>query len=513
MVIWLQCEHMETRDKNKKPFDFNRLLKIRQELHLSQREMADELGVVHGAIGLWETGKRKIPGPVVKLIELYEEELGLHEHASAVDLVEELESTWLARTVKLCNTGAKVTSKLMLDRFRGIFGSQDESNRIRRKTQIAVAKQIVDTLGTLKGLPHKLGQLISYMDVEAPAEVKDIYATLQHLAPPMAPSVVADVIVSEFKKTPNQLFASWNQIPFAAASIGQVHLATTRGNENVAVKIQYPRIKEILRADLKNAALLDQIGSVIVRNHKSGNLMEELSERFLNECDYKLEAQNQMEMRSIYSKTPGIIIPKVFFDLSSDLVLTMEYFEGKKFSEFRKESSQKEKDRAAQIIWDYAFESSIKHRIFNGDPHPGNYLFQDHGIVFLDYGCVKRLSPKVSTEWKKFLWGIAHDKRDVVKEAIFAMDIVPQPKQFHFDVFYELMRKWYYPCYSKKPFTFTRIFVSERWEETKTKYTKIGKTCFPKEHLFLNQLQWGLYAILADLNATAIWSEHFLPLL
>lgn len=488
----------------------NRLIAVRQALSFSQREMAEELGVVHGAVGLWEGGKRRIPGPVIKLIELYEEELGLAENRQKVEPLEKIESTWLARTIKLCNTGVQLSGKYVMAGLRDVLQSDDGANRIRSQTQAAIAKQIVHTFGTLKGLPHKLGQILSYMDVDATADVRRIYATLQDLTPPMTGAMVADCIVREFRKTPNQLFAKWSEKPFAAASIGQVHRATTHDGQVVAVKVQYPRIREIIQADLKNASVLDRLAGILVRQYESGNLVEELAERFLDECDYTLEARQQMLMRQHHAKNPRILIPQVHADLSSKAVLTMDYVEGERFADFQRRAGQAEKNRAAAVIWDYACQSMLQHRLFNTDPHPGNYLFTKDAVAFLDYGCVKSIPSATHKPWKKFLWGVAHHQKEVVKEAVHAMNIVSNPRKFDFEIFYELMQEWYYPCYCNKPFTFTREFLAAR-KNSGEKFAKIGKVCLPKEHLFLNQLQWGLYAVLADLNATNNWSERYLP--
>jgi predicted unusual protein kinase regulating ubiquinone biosynthesis (AarF/ABC1/UbiB family) len=488
-------------------------MSVRHALGFSQRAMAEELGVVHGAVGLWETEKRKIPGPVLKLIELYERELGLEALPKAKPALDRLDSTWLSRTAKISGTGAKIVGKVFIDGLRKISCSESDAYLIRAKTQKAVAKQIVETFGSLKGLPHKLGQLISYMDVEALPEVRDMYAELQHLTPPMKAATIAEVIVEEFKKTPNQLFDEWSPEPFAAASIGQVHKALTKDGREVAVKVQYPGIYEIIQSDLKNAAIIDRMGAVIVRNHESGNILEELTERFLDECDYTLEAVNQMEIRKIHSDNPKIIIPEVVDELSTRRVLTMEYFEGERFQEFRETATQKAKNDTACTIWDHAFVSAIGHGVFNGDPHPGNYLFKDGKVIFLDYGCVKRIPQNLYKHWKNFLYSIATDNQAGVNHEVVATKIAPDPNRFDFDMFYKLMRDWYYPCYCDKPFTFTRDFVSLQWKEMMEKFPKIGKIRFPKELLFFNQLRWGLYSILADLGVTANWSERFLNLL
>lgn len=512
-LLYIDRGQSMQKDNNNKINNYERLQNLRKALGFSQREMAEEFGVVHGAIGLWESGKRKMPGPVLKLIALYEDELAIQQNRENRQILESVEKSWLSRTIKISSAGARIAGRMMMDNLRAIAKSEDTTNRIRMTTKEAIAKQIVETFGTLKGLPHKIGQLLSYMDMDAPDTIRDTYSKLQHITPPMKPSLIADIIIEEFGKTPNQMFKKWESEPFAAASIGQVHRAYIPEGIQVAVKIQYPGIVDIIHSDLKNAQILDKLSSLLFRNHTKNELCEELTERFLDECNYKLEAKNQTKIKEIHKENPEIIIPKVFEKYSSKRVLTMEYLEGKNFADFRDTESQERINKAALTIWDHAFSSAIKHKIFNGDPHPGNYLFPENGVIFLDYGCTKVFHRDFFKDWIIFLKAVTSGNKAGVKEAIIKMKILTDEKHFNHDDFFDLMRAWYYPCYTNKKFKFTKEFVSNHWKTMRKWRTGKMKMYFPKELLFINQLQWGLYAVLADLKAEAIWSKHFLPLL
>ncbi|MBI2343723.1 MAG: AarF/ABC1/UbiB kinase family protein [Deltaproteobacteria bacterium] len=484
-------------------------------MNFSQRDMAEELGVVHGAIGLWESGQRKIPGPVRKLMALYEQELGVGRPTAIEGFpqLEELETGWLARTSRLSATGLRVVGRTLMAILRERLHAAGDDNPIRARTQTAIARQLVETFGTLKGLPHKLGQLLSYMDLKASADVRAEYAQLQHLTPPMAPNVIAEILVEEFRQTPQQLFAEWESVPCAAASIGQVHRAKTHAGEAVAVKVQYPGIRKIIEADLKNAAVIERLGATLVRHVEPGRLLEELSLRFLEECNYELEGRHLERFRALHASDPRIEIPRVYPELTTTRVLTTAYVDATPYQPFRASATVAQRDFAGTVIWDHAWRSALCHRVFQADPHPGNYLFRDEAVVFLDYGCVKEIPEGLHAVWKAFLRSIVANDPQAMAETLVAMRIVPDPDKFDFAHFFLLMRAWYEPCYCDRPFTFTREFVAGRWAAQLKEYPQPTQMHFPHELLFINQLQWGLYAVLADLQATANWTRHFVPLL
>src|SRR5207247_7493755 len=127
--------------------------------------------------------------------------------------------------------------------------------RVVQDVQVATAEDRVETLGRLKGSSMKVGQLASFIDAGVlPADVRDMYqnvlGSLRDAAPPMRRELVGEVFRHEFGADPEQLFATFGEEPIAAASLGQVHLATTKDGQEVAVKVQYPGIEDAIRSDL-----------------------------------------------------------------------------------------------------------------------------------------------------------------------------------------------------------------------------------------------------------------------
>ena len=159
------------------------------------------------------------------------------------------------------------------------------------------------------------------------------------------------------------------------------------------MKVQYPGVDEAIRADLTTSDLLFRAMSMMFPGLDPAPLVDELRARLVEELDYAHEAANQRLFADYYAGHPFIRIPRVIDELSTARVLTTELADGARFAEVE-QWSQAERDLAAEAIYRFVFRSLYRLHAFNGDPHPGNYLFHGDGVVtFLDFGLVKRYEP------------------------------------------------------------------------------------------------------------------------
>jgi predicted unusual protein kinase regulating ubiquinone biosynthesis (AarF/ABC1/UbiB family) len=465
-------------------------------------------------VGLWESGARTIPGPVLKLMELFEEQLGMNEQAQAPpDTLTRLPTSFLSRGLKLSRTAAGATARAAASALTRIFASEEHANAVAATTQAAIARQIVETLGEMKGFAMKVGQMASYLDFAMPEEMREILATLQRNTPPMAPRVVAEVFLEELGATPRKLFAEWSPQPFAAASIGQVHRARLTSGEEVAVKVQYPGVIEAIKADLKNASLVDRASCLIFRAQQPGVMLAELRDRFLEECDYRLEAANQEEFRSLWQGRRGVTIPRVFPALSTRRVLVRELVAGEDLRTIAARADQAQRDRAGELLWEFAMESTFRHHLFNGDPHPGNYLFTDQGVTFIDFGCVKRYEAAHVDRWRAFIRATL--ERDVPRanRLWVEMGLAPDPARYDFDFHQRMIRTMYEPWLLDRPFRFTPEYLARAWNATSFENRNRSRMNVPREWIFAHRLDTGLYALLTKLGATANWRRKMLDIL
>jgi len=237
-----------------------------------------------------------------------------------------------------------------------VFASVERRKELRHDLALQTAEDVAEELGSMKGALMKLGQMASYIDEDMPATFRTAMARLQHTAPPMTAALASGVIADELGGAPERVFARWDPIPFAAASIGQVHRAITRDGRAVAVKIQYPGIAQSITSDLRNVGLLRKIAAAAFPGLDAQSLIEELGERLKEELDYKLEADNQDLFARYYEKHPFVHIPEVVRELSTERVLTSELLVGKRFEELQG-WDQQERDLAAETIYRFVFRS------------------------------------------------------------------------------------------------------------------------------------------------------------
>jgi len=166
----------------------------------------------------------------------------------------------------------------------------------------------------------------------------------------------------------------------------------THDGRAVAVKVQYPGIAESMAADLGNVALLRPMLRVIAPAQDAGTLLTELRDRIAEELDYRAETRNQQLFARYYNGHPTIRVPGIVTKLSTRRVLTSELAGGARFAELAG-WPQDERDLAAETIYRFVFRSLYQAHTFNGDPHPGNYLFGGGGkVTFLDFGLVKHFT-------------------------------------------------------------------------------------------------------------------------
>jgi len=411
---------------------------------------------------------------------------------------------------------------------RAAFGSRRDADeeRAAQERVLANAKKTADamlkTLGEMKGLPLKLGQMASYIDGLAPPGYEDkfqeVLKQLQAKAPPLSREAAVKVVTKELG-VPEEVFASWEPDPFAAASIGQVHRATTRSGDRVAVKVQYPEIDRAIENDLKSISLLESMVAPIGRKYHSKEALDEIKSVFLAELDYGREADNTETFRKIHEGDEDIFIPKVFHTLSTRRVLTTELVGGVDYATFCATASPEDRNRASATIWRFMFRALFKHGWLYADPHPGNYRFLGGGkVAFLDFGCVKVLPPDLLTGTKRYITA-AMDERwdDFEKACVDVLGYDPTDVEAY-RLYIDYTKLLLEPLTCKTTFRHTHAVAREavaflvRGSKriTKPKEGDVLPTLPkpihpPQEHMFMNRLQWGLASVMAGLGGEGNW--------
>jgi len=394
---------------------------------------------------------------------------------------------------------ARLTTKL---------GAKAAGRMLRRKSErdpdvdkaVVRARDLVAKMGQLKGLVMKAGQIASYMPGSLPPEAQAVLAELQAQSTPMAWPKIEAVLAAERVR-----FDSIEERPFAAASIGQVHRAVHAGAP-VAVKIQYPGIEDAIRSDLKMVSVIarmSSLGSPI----DGGALAAELRDRLLEECDYAREAEAQRHFAGLLGSVPGAHVPEVITAVSTRRVLTTALSPAAPLPSFATSGSQDARDRAGAIIFRSCFELLWKHAIYNADPHPGNYLVAPGGdVTFLDFGCTRRFEPDMIMAWRQLARAILDGNQDAMADRFRALGFVGKEKGFDWTYQYEAMRFMYKP-FLEPGFRYHPEFVAQTFGILMFDNPNRYKLGMPPAWLFLNRLQWGLNAVLAQLGATGPWRD------
>src|ERR1700716_1133624 len=237
----------------------------------------------------------------------------------------------LSRGGTLARLALRIGGRYAARSPRLIFASVERRQELRHDLALRTAEDVAEELGSMKGALMKLGQMASYIDEDMPETFRASMARLQHTAPPMSAVLASSVILDELGGEPAQVFARWDPLPFAAASIGQVHRAITRDGSAVAVKVQYPGIARSIESDLQNVTLLRRIAAAAFPGLDTRSFVDELRDRLREEVDYRLEADNQDLFATYYEAHPVIHVPRVVRELSTARVLTSDLVAGARF--------------------------------------------------------------------------------------------------------------------------------------------------------------------------------------
>jgi predicted unusual protein kinase regulating ubiquinone biosynthesis (AarF/ABC1/UbiB family) len=306
------------------------------------------------------------------------------------------------RILRLWSLGslqAKLATTYLIYLLRGTFVGEEERQRLQHAAHFKAATQLFEGMGYLRGVMAKVGQAIaSYPDL-LPEEFADVLADLHFSAPPMHFALLREELRRELGADPEELFASFDTQPFAAASLGQVHRARLKTGEDVAVKIQYPNIARAIRSDLAN---LRTLVTPLRLSNDWDNVVErlvDLEETLVRETDYVREADMAEQVARELRDLSDVVVPRVHRELSTAKVLTLDYLPGVHPREFvASNPRQADRDLRGGQIFRVGFRLSWSAHLIVADPNPGNFIFMPDGrLGLVDFGCMRALSDE---EWE-----------------------------------------------------------------------------------------------------------------
>jgi predicted unusual protein kinase regulating ubiquinone biosynthesis (AarF/ABC1/UbiB family) len=426
------------------------------------------------------------------------------------------------RNVEMAKLGAKVGANYAEAAAKKVFASAERREQLDYEREMKTAADMAESLGEMKGALMKIAQMAGYVHEGLPEPMRQALSQLQSQAPPMAPELAAQVIEQELGAPPDKIFEQWDATPIAAASIGQVHRALWRNPatglaQAVAVKVQYPGVDKAIAADLDNTELIGNLFKMMFKGLDPKPLVAEIRDRIGEELDYRIEADNQRAFAAEYHDHPFAHVPKVIDELSTQRVLTTELADGVPFRELLT-WSQEERNMAAETIFRFVFRSLYSFQRFNGDPHPGNYLFSPGGkVTFLDFGLVKRFThDEVATFTTMIdmavLKGDWHGYRDYLEQIGLLQRNAPvttEEATGYFRHFYEFVL-------NDAEITWSPEYASSVVSTLFDRESPIAQyATVPAAFVLIQRINMGLYAIFGQLGATGNYrriSEEIWPM-
>jgi len=420
----------------------------------------------------------------------------------------------LSRSSKVGRLAATQAAKQMGTRATNVARSDEGREKALAKRQLETAEQIVAALGTMKGAAMKLGQVMSFLDVGlVPEEYREEFqaklAELRDAAPKVAYKDMKKVIEGEYGESIETVFETFDPVPIAAASIGQVYRARLHDGRDVAVKVQYPGVAQAVRADMQNLGIILRLMKMVAPGLDPKAMGDEIRSRIDEELDYELEAQNQRTVARLYRGHPFIVVPQVVTKLSHEKVIVSEFVQGRGFEEL-KQLPQDERDRLGEIVYRFYFGCMYRHHQFSGDPHPGNSLLLDDGrMAFFDFGLFKRI-PATVAEFELEIQRIAAagDGAAMIDHLV-AGGFIAKPEYYTPEGILEQVRDmtWWYledQEVALTPEIATEVMI-EMSDPRSSHFAKMRHETLPPDHLFGRRLEMLTLAVMSQLRASGNW--------
>jgi len=408
----------------------------------------------------------------------------------------------LRRIARLVRGGAGLASSVL-------SASRSSANKDLSARDLLRLQGMVKRLGELKGLPMKLGQIMSYMEIELPEEGRALLGLLQTQAPATPFAHIEEIVREDLPDLSAPLLDRLERAPLSIASIGQVHRATLPGGDEVAVKVRHPGIEEAIASDFRAAKMGSGLGGLMIPGMGATvrDFMKELETRLLEECDYELEAERQRLFGRLFADHSAIVVPEVHGTYCGPRVLTTAWKPGATFEAFRQEAPQSERDLAGAALFDFYIGSLYRHGLFHADPHPGNYCFAKNSrVVVFDYGCVRVFDPEVARAFVSLAEAVRSDERARVCKALQELGAEPSKNDDAYEHLRRLLRSFFGPMLVEGRRPVEGRIVIDMAGVMRDKIA-LARLRLPARLLFLFRIRFGLFSVLSRLGAVCDWAR------
>jgi len=425
------------------------------------------------------------------------------------------------RATSLVSAGVKLSGNYLRYYGEKVLKVEGSRGRLDKKN----ARDIYDSLKTLKGSALKVAQMLSMENNLLPSAYVEQFSLSQFSVPPLSWPLVNKLVKKYLGKSAHLIFDTFDVDSKNAASIGQVHQASLNGKE-LAVKIQYPGVRESIYSDL---SIIKPFATRMfnLRGKDIEKYFKEVENKLIEETNYALELEQSQKIAKQCNQIPSLKFPTYYPELSTEKILTMDWMNGIHLSEFNSKYNKKfsKVNSIGQTLWDFYMHQIHHLREVHADPHPGNFLIDElDNLIVLDFGCVKSIPnvfynpyfelPKISVKknQKKF------------KDLLFELEILRVDDNFNeiiylTDLFGNLINVL------TKPFTVNEFDFGNNkfWNQVNGLAKKLSSDKIlrkingnrgSKHFIYMNRTFFGLYSLLNQLGAkvnTQSYKKYFNP--
>jgi len=412
----------------------------------------------------------------------------------------------IERVSKLVTTGVKVGGNYLKYYGEKVVNPSLTKDKLHENN----AADIYDGLKELKGSALKVAQMLSMEKNLLPQSYVDKFSLSQFSVPPLSAPLVRKTFKTYFKQYPEELFDSFSPDSINAASIGQVHKAKKNGKE-LAVKIQYPGIRESISSDI---ALVKPIAIRMFNlQGTSDEYFQEVEDKLTEETDYKLEISQSMKVIEDCEKIDNLQFPHYYPEFSSDKIITMDWMNGIHLSEFcSSNASQEQRDKVGQTLWNFYMYQIHQLKKFHADPHPGNFLVdKNDNLIAIDFGCMKEIPNDFYVPYFEVSTPDSLNDMDYFTKKLFELEILkttdsPKELEFFTNMFHELLSVFTQPIqsdifdFAQPEFQNQIAALSEKFASDKT-LRKMNGNRGSKHFIYVNRTFFGLYSLMFDIKA------------
>lgn len=345
-------------------------------------------------------------------------------------------SDTLKRTVDKATPGVSDETLALFGR-RNDFATRYHLTRRGKIKRLGQITRIVEQFDVLHGLTPvkmrlmfealgptfvKVGQILSMRSEILPQSFCDELAKLRADADPMPYSTVLDVLAAEYGRPADEVFAHIDPKPLGSASLAQVHRATLKTGEDVAIKVQRPGVRETMAQDVSIMRSIAKAATKVIRTSQIVDLkgvVEELWDTFESETDFLIEARNLAEFKRFSVRFKYMDCPTVYVELCTEHVVVMEYIDGISVSHPGQliDAGYDLKEIGTKLVDNYATQI-LDDGFFHADPHPGNILIRGGQIVLIDLGMTGRLDQRTRTVLKEMIFAVAKQDSPALAEGL-----------------------------------------------------------------------------------------------